>query len=59
MLMRVIASFEVSSGSEDLDYDPISGCHDPTDLVSGPGRFKLFFKPRDVGELEKILGDQK
>jgi 3-hydroxyphenylacetate 6-hydroxylase len=58
VFIRLLNSFEIQK-FDNVDCHPVSGCADPTSLVSIPKRYKARFVPRKLTALEKALGKFK
>uniref|UniRef100_A0A060T6Q7 ARAD1C22132p n=1 Tax=Blastobotrys adeninivorans TaxID=409370 RepID=A0A060T6Q7_BLAAD len=57
LFYRLISAFEILPATDPskLDENPITGCCDPTSLVSQPYPYEVYFKPRNAAKLEKAL----
>jgi 3-hydroxyphenylacetate 6-hydroxylase len=58
VFIRMLNSFTIEK-FDDVDCHPVSGCSDPTSLVSIPRRYKALFVPRNSRLLEKALKEFK
>lgn len=58
VFIRMLNSFKIEK-ADNVDVHPVSGCSDPTSLVSIPQRYKARFVPRNPAALNKALKEFK